>query len=68
MGARLYTAFAGRLELDQIVFSERWMLSVQYDGYHLIEELKGDFRDWSEINDWLVQVAQDIYAMREVSQ
>jgi menaquinone-dependent protoporphyrinogen oxidase len=68
LGTRLYTAFAGRLELDQIVFSERWMLSVQYDGYRMIEELKGDYRDWDAIERWIVQVAQNINAIKEFSE
>lgn len=68
LGTRLYTAFAGRLELDQIVFSERWMLSVQYDGDRMIEELKGDYRDWDAIRAWIVQVAQNIEMVGEFSE
>lgn len=68
IGTRLYTAFAGRLELDKIVFSERWLLSVQYDGYQAVNELKGDFRNWNEINQWIGQVAENIELMSEFSE
>jgi menaquinone-dependent protoporphyrinogen IX oxidase len=53
------TAFAGRLDLKEIDWSQRWTLGLQYDGAKTPENLRGDYRDWKAIRAWVQQISTD---------
>lgn len=53
------TAFAGRLDLKEIDWSQRWTLGLQYDGAKTPENLRGDYRDWKAISTWVQQITTE---------
>ena len=51
-------AFPGRLYVSEIDMSERWTLSLRYEGNYDVSEVNEDFRDWEIIENWTQQVAE----------
>ncbi len=54
------TAFAGKLDLQNTDWNERWTLAARYDGTSWPINFDGDFRDWQVIREWAHKVAQDL--------
>lgn len=54
------TAFAGKLDLDEVSMDEEWALALKYDGQRSARDHDGDFRDWNLIRDWTENVAQKL--------
>lgn len=44
--------FAGKLQLDEVNWNERWTLAVRYDGAKSANQHEGDYRDWDAIEAW----------------
>lgn len=51
------TVFAGRLDAHELSLNERWVLANLYDGEQKPERVCADFRDWSAIGAWAVELA-----------
>jgi menaquinone-dependent protoporphyrinogen oxidase len=49
--------FAGKLDLNEIDFDERWTLAIRYDGVSNPTELTGDYRNWDAIRAWAHKIA-----------
>jgi len=60
LNVRAITAFAGKLDLQNVDWHERWTLSARYDGSSWPSNFDGDFRDWDKIRAWANQIVQDI--------
>jgi menaquinone-dependent protoporphyrinogen oxidase len=56
IGVRDIGVFAGKLNLDDIDWQERWTLAARYDGKALPGTRNSDFRDWNAIREWARQV------------
>lgn len=56
IGARELKIFAGKLNLEEIDWNERWTLSARYDGHQLPGKLNDDFRNWDAIREWSQQI------------
>ena len=55
------TAFAGKLEYNEIDWRERWTLAVRYDGEHdPLDKFMEDHRDWNIIQQWGETVATQL--------
>lgn len=54
------TAFAGKLALDSISYDEEWTLALRYDGNHSPADFNGDFRNWSTIRAWAMEISERI--------
>lgn len=52
--------FAGKLNWDEIDLKERWTLSLRYDGLEVPGVRNDDFRDWSAIRAWAMNVRADL--------
>jgi menaquinone-dependent protoporphyrinogen IX oxidase len=52
--------FAGKLELSQINWEERWTLSARYDGQEMPGTMQHDYRDWQRIAAWGHWIAKDL--------
>lgn len=57
---RELTAFAGKLNLEEVSLDEEWTLAIRYDGQRSPRDHNGDFRDWNIIRDWSESVAEKI--------
>jgi menaquinone-dependent protoporphyrinogen oxidase len=57
---RDYNIFAGRIRREDVDLSDRWTLSVRYDGRINTSYLSGDYRDWQKITAWTLKVADDL--------
>lgn len=57
------TAFAGKLDIEQVDWNERWSLAARYDGHAWPTNFDGDFRDWKKITDWAAETAKDIQSV-----
>ena len=60
MNVKRLTAFAGRLDLDNVDWEERWTLAARYDGLEPPGSYNSDFRDWDAIRAWTTKVADDL--------
>ncbi|MBI5666765.1 MAG: hypothetical protein HZC41_02050 [Chloroflexi bacterium] len=60
LGVRDIGVFAGKLTWDEIDLSERWMLSLRYDGMEVPGVRNDDFRDWSAIRAWAINVRAEL--------
>lgn len=58
------TAFAGKLDLQNTDWNERWTLAARYDGESWPINFDGDFRDWDAIRTWAHKVAQELQVTR----
>lgn len=56
MNVRSVAAFAGKLDLARVNWSERWTLAARFAG----EPPCGDFRDWDLIRDWAEAIVADM--------
>lgn len=52
--------FAGKLDLANVDWNERWTLAARYDGSTWPSNLNSDFRDWDSIRRWANQIADEI--------
>jgi menaquinone-dependent protoporphyrinogen oxidase len=60
LGARDVGVFAGKLNLEDIDWKERWTLAARYDGAALPGMRSDDFRDWKAIRQWATQVRNQL--------
>jgi menaquinone-dependent protoporphyrinogen oxidase len=65
LNVRGKTAFAGKLDIDQVDVNERWSLAARYDGHAWPTNFNGDFRDWNKITEWASETAKDIQKVAE---
>ncbi len=56
--------FAGKLDLQQVDWNERWTLAARYDGATWPSSFDGDFRDWDTIRAWCDKIAEAISAVK----
>ncbi len=54
LGARGHRSFAGRLDRGGLALAERAVVA-------LVQAENGDFRSWPDIQDWGLQVAQELH-------
>lgn len=52
--------FAGKLDVDEIDWNERWLLASNYDGTESSKHVNHDYRDWLEIANWAHQIARSM--------
>ncbi|MBL8164822.1 MAG: hypothetical protein JNJ61_22745 [Anaerolineae bacterium] len=55
-------AFAGKLDLKDVDWNERWTLAARYDGSTWPSNFDGDFREWSKIDAWAEKAAAELLA------
>lgn len=55
MGARGHKTFAGRLDRGDLALAERAVVA-------LVQAEQGDFRAWSDVQDWAARIAEDLHA------
>jgi menaquinone-dependent protoporphyrinogen oxidase len=48
--------FAGKLDINTVSPTERWILNARYDGARVVDHISGDFRNWNAIQAWTMQV------------
>jgi menaquinone-dependent protoporphyrinogen oxidase len=60
VGVKDVGVFAGKLNLDEIDWNERWTLSIRYDGKEMPGTFNDDYRNWDEITAWAEKVAGEI--------
>jgi menaquinone-dependent protoporphyrinogen oxidase len=60
LDVRSKTAFAGKLNLQEVDWDERWSLAARYDGHAWPTNFDGDFRDWDKITNWAAATAKDL--------
>lgn len=65
LNVRNKTAFAGKLDLQEVDWNERWALAARYDGHSWPTSFDGDFRDWNKISEWALATAKDLQAIAE---
>jgi menaquinone-dependent protoporphyrinogen oxidase len=53
-------AFAGKLDLDNTDWNERWTLAARYDGSSWPSNFDGDFRDWGKVRQWASKIADEL--------
>ncbi|MCB9451287.1 MAG: hypothetical protein H6672_07590 [Anaerolineaceae bacterium] len=53
--------FAGKLNLEETDWNERWTLAARYDGGTWPSSFNGDFRNWEEIRQWTERVAEELH-------
>lgn len=58
------TVFAGKLDLQNVDWNERWTLSARYDGSTWPGSFDGDFRDWDKIRVWCDKIAEAVSAVK----
>lgn len=52
--------FAGKLDVDDIDWNERWLLASNYDGTESSKHINHDYRDWYALATWTHQIARDM--------
>lgn len=57
LGVREVQPFAGKLDLNQVDWDERWTLAARYDGSGTPGSYNHDFRNWDVIKAWAQRVA-----------
>ena len=57
IGAREHRLFAGRLEKDELGWTERAIVKMVHSPW-------GDYRPWAEIDEWADVIAQELAAVR----
>lgn len=57
LGVREVQPFAGKLDLNQVDWDERWTLAARYDGSVMPGSYNHDFRNWDVIKAWAMRVA-----------
>jgi menaquinone-dependent protoporphyrinogen oxidase len=62
------TAFAGKLDLQNTDWNERWTLAARYDGASWPANFDGDFRNWEVIRAWARKVAQELWVLQTARQ
>ncbi|NWG16331.1 MAG: hypothetical protein HXY41_06815 [Chloroflexi bacterium] len=62
LNVRDIAAFAGKLDLQNVDWNERWTLAARYDGATWPSNFNGDFRDWDKIRAWCEKVAGSVSA------
>lgn len=62
LGIDTVGVFAGKLAMSEIDWNERWVLSSNYDGTEASKLVNHDYRDWSAISTWLLDIVRDIEA------
>lgn len=62
------TAFAGKLDLQNTDWNERWTLAARYDGESWPINFDGDFRDWEAIRAWAHKVARELQVAQQPGQ
>jgi menaquinone-dependent protoporphyrinogen oxidase len=60
LGVRDIGVFAGKLDLNEIDWNERWTLAARYEGDVLPASRSGDFRDWNTIREWAARVRDEL--------
>jgi menaquinone-dependent protoporphyrinogen oxidase len=58
--------FAGKLNIKEINWEERWTLAARYDGAKMPGTMNHDYRDWQAIATWAHQIAKDLSAVPKV--
>lgn len=51
--------FAGKMDWSEIEGGEKWILSSHYEGKELPGRVRGDYRNWQEIANWVHTIAED---------
>lgn len=59
------TAFAGKLQFDDVSWEEEWTLALKYDGSHPAIDFDGDFRDWDKIEAWADSIARQLKSYKK---
>jgi menaquinone-dependent protoporphyrinogen oxidase len=57
---RNIAVFAGKLDLENIDWNERWTLAARYDGSTWPSNIDGDYRDWTKVRLWAERVAVEL--------
>lgn len=52
--------FLGKLLLAEVDLSDRWALSLRYEGNIDPTQVNADYRDWDAIRDWALRIAQQV--------
>lgn len=52
-GAREHRLFGGRLDIDELSFTERWLA-------RWVKVKSGDARPWDEIEEWAIRIAAEL--------
>jgi menaquinone-dependent protoporphyrinogen oxidase len=60
LNVRDIAIFAGKLDLTEVDWNERWTLAARYDGSTWPSNFDGDFRNWTKIREWAAKVASEI--------
>jgi menaquinone-dependent protoporphyrinogen oxidase len=60
IGVKEVEVFAGKLNLDQIDWNERWTLAARYEGDTLPGSRNDDYRDWSAIRAWATHLRDEL--------
>jgi len=63
-----YNFFGGKFYIEDIDYTERWTLSIRYDGKTPPTDYNDDYRDWEAIGAWGHQVAKQIRTIAEKQQ
>ncbi len=50
--------FAGKMDWSQIEGNEKWILSHHYEGKELPGRVRGDYRNWQAIAQWVHTIAE----------
>lgn len=65
LNVRDTVAFAGKLDLKEVDWNERWTLAARYDGSTWPSNFDGDFREWPKIDTWAEKIAADILTLQQ---
>ncbi len=60
IGVKEIEVFAGKLNLAEIDWDERWTLSARYEGEVLPGSHNDDYRDWNAIRAWATRVRSEL--------
>lgn len=60
IGVRDTAVFAGKLNLAEIDWNERWTLAARYDGDALPGSRNDDYRDWNTIRNWAAKIRDEL--------
>ncbi|MBZ0291464.1 MAG: hypothetical protein K8L99_02755 [Anaerolineae bacterium] len=60
LNVREIKPLAGKLEMSDVDWDDRWTLAARYDGKRPPGSYNNDFRDWNTIREWASQVADHL--------
>lgn len=60
IGVKEVEVFAGKLNLAEIDWDERWTLSARYKGEALPGSRNDDYRDWNAIRAWATHIRSEL--------